>query len=72
MSLVFQDKTKILVSKIYRLKPFSNTSKLPPDSRYNLIKIHNGYLINKRVTTRDFNELDLIYNYLCVTNGKSI
>lgn len=69
MSLLFQDRAKILIHKIYRLKPFSNKSKLPPDSRYTLIRIHNTYLIKKSITTRDFNELDMIYIYLCVTRG---
>lgn len=69
MSLLFQDRAKILIHKIYRLKPFSNKSKLPPDSRYTLIRIHNTYLIKKSITTRNFNELDMIYNYLCVTRG---
>lgn len=69
MSLLFQDRAKILIHKIYRLKPFSNKSKLPPDSRYTLIRIHNTYLIKKSITTKDFNELDMIYNYLCVTRG---
>lgn len=64
MSLLFQDRAKILIHKIYRLKPFSR--KLPYSSCVNLIKIHNGYLVNKRVTTRDFNELDSIYTYLSV------
>lgn len=69
MSLLFVDKAKVLLQKIYRLKSFSDKSKLPPDSRYTLIRIHNTYLIKKSITTRDFNELDMIYNYLCVTRG---
>lgn len=69
MTLLFQDRAKVLLQKIYRLKPFSDKSKLPPDSRYTLIRIHNTYLVRKSITSRDFNELDNIYNYLCVTRG---
>ena len=70
MSLIYQDRAKVLLSKIYRLKPFS--SNLPYWSCVDLIKIHNRYLTHKRMSTRDFNELDSIYNYLCVLNRKHI
>lgn len=69
MSLIFVNRAKVLLQKIYRLKPFSDKSKLPLDSRYTLIRIHNTYLVRKSITSRDFNELDNIYNYLCVTRG---
>lgn len=69
MSLIFVNRAKVLLQKIYRLKPFSDKSKLPPDSRYTLIRIHNKYLVHKSITSRDFNEVDNIYNYLCVTRG---